>query len=181
MSFALWSHGLFRRGPREEGQPKALALSSFSTSAFLGLVFFGISPIIAGNRKTWVELCEAVAPGKRAGQKPWLQKHFHLFSFWDLCFLGYRLSTLVKERHKLSFVKLWVFRSGPREEERPKALALRAFSCVIFLGLVFFGISSINAGKRNTLVSALAPRAFSSFVFLGLVSFTSVDIVYQHW
>ena len=75
---------VFRRGPGEEGRPKALALKAFSTFVFLGLVF-----------------------------------------------LGYRLSTLVKERHELSFVKPWVIPPWPKGKGP-------AFPTFVSLGLVFF-------------------------------------------
>jgi hypothetical protein len=158
---------VFRRGHRKEGRPKALALKAFSTFDFLGLVFLGyrLSTLVKERHelsfvKPWV-----VPPwpkGKGPAKSPVSKSIFNLCLSGTCVFLGYRLSTLVEERHELSFVKPWLFRRGPREKGQPKALALRAFSTFVFFGLVFFGISYINAGKRKTRVFLCEAMGYSA-------------------
>jgi hypothetical protein len=82
-------------------------------------------------------------------------------------------------------------------EHRPKALAPKAFSTFVFLGLVFFGVPSINAGKRKTLLelceavgipqwpqgrgTAESPGSKSIFIFCLSGTCVFWDIVYQRW
>jgi hypothetical protein len=85
--------------------------------------------------KPWV-FCRG--PRESGRPKALALKAFSTFVFLGLVFLGYRLSTLVKERHELSFVKPSVIPPWPKGKGLPKALALRAFSTFVSLGLVFF-------------------------------------------
>jgi hypothetical protein len=111
---------VFRRGPREEGRPKALALKAFSAFVFLGLVFLGyrLSTLVKERHelsfvKPWV-----IPPWPKG------KEHFQPLSLWDLIFfLGYRLSTLVEERHELSFVKPWPKGRGPAKSPGSKSIS----------------------------------------------------------
>jgi hypothetical protein len=119
---------VFRRGPGEEGRPKALALKAFSTFVFLGLVFLGyrLSTLVKERHelsfvKPWV-----IPPwpkGKGPAKSPGSKSIFNLCLYGTCVFLGYRLSTLVEERHELSFVKPWPQGRGPAKRPGSKSIS----------------------------------------------------------